>query len=245
VNQHRTYRNQVRKDTLVGFQVVVKETDLFVHANRPLVNMTRELVIQCRRDIEAYIRRFPEFAQTLAPWRIDGPEPLIIREMAEASAAVGIGPMGAVAGAVAEFVGRALLSQTEEVVVENGGDIFLKKNSPSIIGIFAGKSPFSLKIGLQILRKEEPVAVCTSSGTVGHSLSMGTADAVCVVSNAGALADAAATAIGNRVTSAKEIQAAINFGKSIPDIRGIVVIVADKIGLWGELALVPLAEKRP
>ena len=242
--QDRIYRNLVNRKDLVSFRVAVKETDLFVHAEKLLEDITRELTLEYRGHIEAYIQHYPRFATTLTPWQIQGPAPLIVRDMASAGEKSGVGPMAAVAGAIAEFVGTDLLNHTEEVVVENGGDIFIKTHEPVTVGIYAGNSPLSLRVGLTVDSGSHPVAVCTSSGTVGHSLSMGKADAVCIVSASCTLSDAAATSIGNQVISERDIQKAIDFGTTIEGVSGIVVIVGDQIGLWGEVSLVPLQGKK-
>ena len=239
-SQKRSYRHLVLNDHLVDFRVTVKETDLFVQALKPLEDMTRELILENRGYIENYIKRYPEFARTLKPWRVQGPEPSIINEMANAGEKAGVGPMAAVAGAIAEHVGSGLLKHSDEVVVENGGDVFLKLDNPVAIGIFAGASPLSLRLGIRVESREKPISICTSSGTIGHSLSMGTADAVCVTSDSCSLADAAATSIGNRVLSRTHIQTAIDFGKHIEGVGGIVVIIGDNVGIWGDLEVVPL-----
>jgi ApbE superfamily uncharacterized protein (UPF0280 family) len=238
--QERSYRNLVLKDHLVDFRVTVKETDLFLQALIPLEDITRELILENRGYIENYIKRYPEFARTLKPWRVQGPEARIINEMALAGEKSGVGPMAAVAGAIAEHVGSGLLKHSDEVVVENGGDVFLRLDNPVTIGIFAGESPLSLRMGICVESMKKPISICTSSGTVGHSLSMGKADAVCVLSDSCSLADAAATSIGNRVTSKTHIQPAIDFGKHIEGVRGIVVIIGDDVGIWGGLEVVPL-----
>jgi ApbE superfamily uncharacterized protein (UPF0280 family) len=160
--------------------------------------------------------------------------------MTAAGAAAGVGPMAAVAGAIAEAVGRGLLAHSNEVVVENGGDIFLQTDEPALAAVYAGTSPLSLKVGLRVGGGGRPCAVCTSSGTVGHSLSLGRADAATVVARSGALADAAATAVGNRVGSRRDLAAAIEFGRRIPGVEGIVVIAGDRIGAWGGLEIVSL-----
>ncbi|MEJ2657298.1 MAG: UPF0280 family protein [Desulfobacterales bacterium] len=239
-SRERSYRNLISKANLIAFRVTVKETDLFVQTLIPLEDITRELVLEKRGYIENYIKRNPEFVRTLAPWRVSGPEPAIIDDMAIAGEKAGVGPMAAVAGAIAEHVGIDLLKYSDEVVVENGGDVFLKLDDTVTVGIFAGRSPLSLRMGLRIEPMGKPISICTSSGTVGHSLSMGKADAVCVVSDSCSLADAAATAIGNRVKSKAYIQPAIDFGKHVEGVRGIVVIVEDGIGMWGDLDVVPL-----
>lgn len=245
--QKRDYRNLVHKEGLTSFRVVVKETDLLVHAAKPLDKITRELVLQYRGYIESYIERFPGFATTLMPWPINGPAPLMIQDMVTAGAKSDVGPMAAVAGVMAEYVGTALMAHPDgsnEVIVENGGDLFIKLKGPFTVGIYAGNSPLSMNIGLRIDSGNKPVSICTSSGTIGHSLSLGKADAVSVISESCALADAAATSIGNRVKSKSDIKNAIDFGKRIKGVTGLVVIMGDKIGLWGEIELVPLNGKK-
>lgn len=148
--------------------------------------------------------------------------------------------MGAVAGAVAEYVGRDLLAYSEEVIIENGGDIFIRTTFPLTVAILAGGSPLSGKLGVRIDSPESPVGVCTSSGTVGHSLSLGRADAAVVISASAALADAAATAIGNRVSDKADIASATHLGENIDGVLGVAVILDDKMGAWGQVELVRL-----
>jgi uncharacterized protein len=238
--QERYYRNLIKSSHLVFFKAVVKETDLAIYAKKPLEKIARELILKHRGYLEAYIDRYPEFATTLLPWPLLEPAPKIVRDMAWAGRQAGVGPMAAVAGAVAEHVGTDLLAQSSEVIVENGGDVFIKTNAPSIVGIFAGKSPFNLHIGLRVYSENEPISVCTSSGTVGHSKSMGKADAVCVISRSCCLADALATAIGNLVSMESDIPKGIEFGKQVPGAKGIVVILGKKIGAWGDIEIVSI-----
>ena len=234
------YRSFVNHDELVSFRVVVKETDVFIQARTDLSGHARELILECRGHLESYIEQYPDVAKTLVPWEETGPAPEIVREMVRAGRAAGVGPMAAVAGAVAEIVGRGLLKYSDHVVVENGGDIFYRLDGKITAGIFAGLSPLSMKVGIAIDGRDNPVSLCTSSGTVGHSKSFGRADAVCVVADACALADAAATSIANRILSKSDIGDAIEFGRSIRGIRGIVGIKDDGIGVWGDIEVVPL-----
>jgi len=239
----RTYRNLVSTGKLATFQVVVKETDLLVHADKKLNDETRELVLEQRSYVEAYIKAHPDFATALTPWQLDGPAPTIVADMVKAGKNAGVGPMAAIAGAVAEHTGLGLLKSTEEVIVENGGDVFIKTATPLTVGIFAGQSPLSLRVGIRISGGPRAMGVCTSSGTVGHSLSLGKADAVCVLAESCAIADAAATAIGNLVRSITDIEFAVTQGKCIETIRGIIIIVGEKIGIWGDLEVVALKGK--
>ena len=233
----------VNTEKLLAFRVVVKETDLLVHAKKKLEYETRELVLEHRGYVEAYIKMYPDFAAVLNPWRLDGPVPAVVADMVKAGENAGVGPMAAIAGALAEHVGLGLLKFTDHVIVENGGDVFIKTDTPLTVGIFAGRSPLSLRIGIRVGGGPKPVAVCTSSGTVGHSLSFGKADAVCVVADSCSIADAAATSIGNQVPSASDIDSAIDMGRCIGNIRGIIIIVGEKIGMWGDLEVVLLTGK--
>jgi ApbE superfamily uncharacterized protein (UPF0280 family) len=238
--QERTYRNLVKGDDLVKFEVIVKETDLLVQANRDLSKETREAVLKYRHQIETYIDSVPEFEKSLVPLQDDPYAPEIVQEMIRTSRLVRVGPMAAVAGAMAEWVSKDLLPLSREIIIENGGDIYLSVSREQIIGVFAGDSPFSLKLGIRIHPDETPLGVCTSSGTVGHSLSFGRADAACILSKSAALADAAATAIGNIVKEKKDIETAVEKVKEIAGILGILIIVGDKIGAWGNVRLVQL-----
>jgi hypothetical protein len=125
--------------------------------------------------------------------------------------------------------------------VENGGDIFLSLRRPRTVAIFAGASSVSERIGLALKPEQTPVGVCTSSRTVGPSLSFGCADAATIVASPAALADAAATALGNAVKGSETVQQALDLVAAIPGVRGAVVILGDQIGAWGEIELVPLS----
>ncbi|MCP4613862.1 MAG: UPF0280 family protein, partial [Planctomycetes bacterium] len=145
-----------------------------------------------------------------------------------------------VAGAIAEKVGKYLLAYSPEIIVENGGDIFLKTTEKRLVGIYAGDSPLTGKIALEINSDETPMGICTSSGTVGHSLSFGNADAVIVISPSTPLADAAATAIGNIIHEVTHINSGIEFAQGIDGLKGIVIIKDDTMGIWGEVKIVPI-----
>ena len=238
--QPRTYRTRMSREGLVGFRVAVKETDLMILAQRDLSVEGRGLIIQERQHLETYIQHHPEFLTTLTPWPPDPYAPPLVREMIQAATPAGVGPMAAVAGAIAARVGQALLAFTDEIIVENGGDIFMHLHRPATVSLFAGRSPLSHKVGLQIHPEPETWGVCTSSGTVGHSLSLGQADAACVVAHDTALADACATALGNRVSSAAGIQEALNWLTGLPGLTGALVVVGEHMGAWGQIELVPL-----
>jgi len=240
VYEERTYRNYVRADNLVKFEVIEKETDLLILADKDLTDKASAAVAQYRRELEKYIASDPQFEKTFSPYRIRYDAPPIARAMAAAARRAKVGPMAAVAGAMAEFVGRDLLAYSQEVIVENGGDIFLKIKQPRKVGIYAGRSPFSEKIAIEVDPRPKSFSVCTSSGTVGHSFSFGKADAVVIIAADAALADAAATAVGNVVKEITDIESGLNAAGKIKGLDGVLIIKDDQLGALGKIKLVAL-----
>ncbi|MFA6548499.1 MAG: UPF0280 family protein [Candidatus Margulisiibacteriota bacterium] len=238
--EERTYRNYVKAENLVKFEIIEKETDLLILAESNLYEKALEATIKYRTDIEKQIALNPQFATSFAPLRPSLKAPPIIKDMCSATRKVGVGPMAAVAGAVAEFVGRDLLPFTGEIIVENGGDIFMKINQTRTVGIFAGSSPFSEKVGLEIEPRARPFSVCCSSGTVGPSFSFGKADAVIIIASNASLADAAATVVGNAVKEVSDIEQGLNVAKKIRGLDGVLIIKGDQMGALGKIKLVPL-----
>jgi uncharacterized protein len=148
--EQRTYRHKIKGSGLVSFTAKVKETDLFILAQRELKTETLNLIEEYRRPLEEYIRSHPLFLHSLVPLPVGKDAPGIVMLMAQAGQQAGVGPMAAVAGAMAELIGKKLLDYSPEVIVENGGDIFMKISRRRRIGIFAGDSPFTDKLALEI-----------------------------------------------------------------------------------------------
>jgi len=236
--QPRFYRDRIVAPGLVRFSVAVQETDLFILATTSLVDQARDSILRYRYHLEEYIRRHPHFLNSFSPLPGDPVAPPIIREMLRAAETAGVGPMAAVAGAFAETVGRDLLRFSGEIVVENGGDIYLAAAREITIGIHAGDSPISQRLALRIRCDETPVGICTSSGTVGHSFSFGRADAVTIIAASAFLADAAATAVANCVNRPADIHRGLERARSIDGVLGAVIIISDQMGAWGAVELV-------
>ena len=183
-----------------------------------------------RSAVERYIGVHPAFRTALEPIALASGAPPIVAEMHAASLATGVGPMAAVAGAIAEY--GVITSVESEVIVENGGDIFLRCVSDVIVAI-EGRSIH--EIAFRITPESSPIAVCSSSSRMGHSLSFGDCDLAVVVSGNGALADAAATMVCNAVSNEADIEGAVSRAARIPGIRGALVIRDGKIGMAGRL----------
>ncbi|MFN3567819.1 MAG: UPF0280 family protein [Caldimicrobium sp.] len=229
------YRTQV-KSLLKSFRVVYKQTDLLVLAEKELVEETLSLVIDIRRPLEMYILKNPIFLKSLEPLPMDSEAPEVVKKMLYAGEVAGVGPMAAVAGAIAEAVGRALLQKnfTHEVVVENGGDIFLHLKREARVLIYAGESVFSGKLALIIPKELQPCGVCTSSGKIGHSLSLGKAEAITVVHRDTAVADALATSFGNLLRESNDFKKVISKAEKIKDLYGVFVVINDKFFAYSE-----------
>jgi len=241
----RAYRVLPDPGDLVSSFVKIKDTDLHILADREVSALAQSLALQYRMQIERYIQQNPDFGRALSPLSPDALAPPIVKEMLAAGKSADVGPMAAVAGVIAEYVGRGLLqSGCREVMVENGGDIYIDRSKDCTVAIFAGESPLSLRTGLKLSVQTMPIAVCTSSGTVGHSLSFGLADSVTVIARSTALADAAATGLGNEVGRGSGgdggIKRALEASRTISGVLGVVVICGEKIGAVGDVELVNL-----
>ena len=231
---HRFYRKIAKPKRLVSFSVKVSQTDLWISAERDLKKEAEFFVLNARNQVEAYIERHPEFLSTLLPWPEDPIAPPVVKEMIKAGRNAGIGPMSAVAGAIAEYVGRKLLRFSSEVIVENGGDVFLSLNRAVTVGVFFGKD---CQIGINVKEDMMPAGICSSSGKIGHSLSFGNADLVTVFSRSASIADSAATAIANRISKIGDIRELNKWGTQIKGIFGIVAVVNGNISFWGNLEI--------
>jgi ApbE superfamily uncharacterized protein (UPF0280 family) len=237
--QERTYRSLIAVDDLVSSRVWVGQSDLFILANQDVTEPGRGFLLEVRNDLESYIRRDPSFLTSRVAHSPLHNAPWIVMRMAEVSAYYNIGPMAAVAGAVADCVGQQLMQSQTDVIIENGGDIFVDTRKPIVFTLYAGEnSPFSGKLKFKPKLSGSSFGVCTSSGTVGHSYSQGRADAVCVVSQTASQADAAATAMGNKVKRTKDIGLVIQEASNNHNILGIIVALEDKLGIWGQVEII-------
>jgi uncharacterized protein len=235
--QPRTYRNWVKNKDLVTFNVIAEETDCYISATTNLSSKARKSILKYRAILKKYISTHPLFLTTLEPFTVEPDAPLIVKAMAKAGSKASVGPMAAVAGAIAHFVGEELARFSTEVIIENGGDIYISSLKDRTIGIYAGSSPLSGKISLEIAGKDTPLGISTSSGTVGHSLSFGKADAVVILADTAVLSDAVATAVGNMILTAADIPKGIERAQSIQGVKGIIIIKDEDMGVWGNVKL--------
>jgi hypothetical protein len=238
-SERNTYRSLIAPE-LAHWQTQHKQTELFVCAEKRLENLALQAVMQLRAQLDAYIARHPAFAESFVPLAPEKNAPDVVCQMCIAAKAAAVGPMAAVAGAFAVHVGRALLAESQQVIVENGGDIFLKTDAQKTVAIYAGQSPLSMKMGIVADTRQAPLAICTSAGTVGPSVSFGHADAAVVVSRDACLADACATRLGNEIKTAADIERALALILNIEGVTGAVAVLGDVCGASGDIQLVTL-----
>lgn len=235
--QRRFYRDWVNAKDLHHTHIMARETDLQILTNKKLDRaFVEDKIRSLRWDIENYITRDSRFLSALKPIPVELTAPAIIQEMALQAKAADVGPMATVAGAIAQFLGKELLKKGyKDVIIENGGDIFIVTTKVRHIGIYAGRSKIWNKLKIKVSPKDSPLGVCTSSGTVGHSTSFGVADSAVIISKNCLLADAVATATANKVTSRKDMQAAIDFARKVKGITGAIVILKSNLLSWGSI----------
>ena len=234
--RERSYRSRFSNDERRWFCVKFLESDLWIGVDSGSYRASMEadtyaMLVDLRRQMDAYLLMDPQYKTALTPYDAGLEAPAILKEMSRVSHKTGIGPMSAVAGAVAKKVAEFL--GTKEVIVENGGDIYAQAASDMDISVFAGQSPLSEKIGLHIPAADFPLGICTSSGTVGPSLSMGRADAVMIVCKDVMLADSYATAMANRIKTVNDLQSVIDRISDLPDILGAIAVKDDRMAITG------------
>lgn len=236
----RIYRQQFNSKRFHFFQVFFRETDLWIGVdqdsyNPDMKNIAFKKVVSLRNVLDEFIRTNPDFRTSLLPLKPGNGAPPEAKEMALLASLAGVGPMAAVAGFFSQEVAAEIIRKfsPRELVIENGGDIFLQLYEDLTMSVYAGPSPLSEKIGVVIPATASLLGVCTSAGTVGPSLSFGKADAVMVACKSTALADAWATALGNRVKSATDIEPTLAYAEKYPEILSLVIICGGNVGIRG------------
>jgi len=218
------------------FKTEYKNSLIEIICDKDLKEKAQQELERLYKELERYLQEEPFISSSYEPLKAGGNSPDIARIMASASEKAGVGPMAAVAGTFSELLGRYLLKEgASEVIVENGGDIFLQLRNERLVGIYSGQSEFSSRIALRVNSDSTPLGICTSSASVGHSVSLGESDSVTVVAESCPLADAAATAIANEVKGPDGIQKGIEAAEKIEGIQGALIIKGKELGTWGIL----------
>jgi ApbE superfamily uncharacterized protein (UPF0280 family) len=193
-------------------------------------------IVRQRRILEEYIARHPSFQSALAPIELHADAPEVARRMAWAARRVGVGPMAAVAGAMAQIAAEsALAAGAREAIVDNGGDIYLKATEPVLVALGTGTTKLADRLAFSVQPDDTPLSICSSSGKMGHSMSLGWCDLATIVAKDAALADAAATQAGNLVKTVEDVDAALEKIMRIEGVDGVMLVKDDRVGLAGHL----------
>ncbi|MDW8056541.1 MAG: UPF0280 family protein [Elusimicrobiota bacterium] len=236
---YRTYVNETKD--VISYEIFYKETALLVRAPRNFSTKILRTLISLRKPLEKYIEKHKEFLTSLKPISPHKDAPQIVRVMCEVAQKTNTGPMSAVAGTIAELLGYEMLKWLKKqrlrkfLIIENGGDIFAYVDEPITVGIYAGEnSPFTGKVSIKINLLNQPLGICTSSGTVGHSLSFGKADACVIISNSASFSDALATATCNLVKTENDVKTAVEFAKNFDETLFVCIIKNRLISFWSK-----------
>ena len=232
--QKRFYRDYHKNTSLHSYNVIIEQSDLYIASTSKTVEQAKKSLKNARNTVEKYTAQHSEFYTSLEPINLSSDIP-IISWMLNAAKVCSVGPMAAVAGSVSRYVGESLLNFNDEAIVENGGDIFICSKTPRKILVYAGNSPVSMKMAMEIPKGIH--GICTSAGKVGPSLSFGKADAAIVLSKDCALSDAAATQLGNLISCESDLESAVKHIVSLPNIMGAMAVFNDKIAASGQIKL--------
>jgi ApbE superfamily uncharacterized protein (UPF0280 family) len=238
----RSYRGRCRPARgEIAFQVVVEQTDLWVVAESDLSRTVHALVNECRGLLSAYIAWHPDFLTSLQPVEVEPGAPEIVQAMARAGQACGVGPMAAVAGAIAQWVAQRCVEKSSNLLVENGGDLFLCSTRERVIGLLVDPTQ-NMGLGLRLTPPDFPCSLCSSSATIGHSLSLGRGNLLVTRSRDAALADAAATALNNLVAGPQDLGLVMDQARRLADkgLDGVFAQCGEEVGIWGKMELVSL-----
>lgn len=234
---HRGYRAGVRPaGGETTFQVVIEETDLQVVARRDLSREMAARVVELRAQVKTAMALNPAFGASLTPVAVPDTAPPMIRAMANAAAVCGVGPMAAVAGSIAQYAAEYFVSESPDILVENGGDLFLCSTRRRVAAILADPTG-GASLGVALPPEAFPCSLCASSATIGHSLSLGRGDLVVARSRDAALADAAATALCNLLRTPDDLSRVTDTAQSF-GLDGVFAQCAGKLAVWGDMELV-------
>jgi hypothetical protein len=231
------YRNNVQTREKYNWKIKYHYSDLLLSSDKNIVSLTKEPL----KEIYCYLHRcFKEdhaFLKSLSPVSIKPGYPEIIKKMCLLSAEFNVGPMAAVAGTVNEFLAEKMNQYCGSLIIENGGDLYLRSKKDRILGIYVKNKYFKDGISIRIKSENMPCGVCASSGTFGHSLSLGKCDLAVVLSKSAITADAAATAVANSISCKDDLLKSIEHFRNCRGIDGLLLIKEDQIGLWGNIEL--------
>jgi ApbE superfamily uncharacterized protein (UPF0280 family) len=232
------YRIRVARKAEFAWKVSYKYSDLFISSSRDISSFIPGKIIDFYSIIEKEIKENPDFEKSLVPLKSASCSNRLLAEMNEASRIFNVGPMAAVAGSLCEFISRDIQKDTRYLIIENGGDVFVKSNKDIVLSVFLKNNYFRNGLKLKIDKKLLPCGIASSSGTFGHSLSLGRCDIALVVARNAVIADAAATAFANSVKSKTDLEEAVNRMKDREGIFGLLAVKEEMLAIYGQISLI-------
>ena len=226
-------------------KVEIEETAATIAAARDYIEPAVTAIKAARAEIERKIRRDDFFLTTLEPYSPGDDDGRVIHRMCEASNMAGVGPMATVAGTIAQEAMEAMASEgCTHGWVDNGGDIALLLESAGTVEIFSEPDSRSA-CALELEPTDTIIGICTSSGRLGHSISLGNSDAAVAIADNAILADALATAIGNRVAGADSLKTCFDPFKEIKGFIAGLAMIDGSVSIHGRLPRLVEIDHRP
>ncbi len=238
-NKFQAYRKAVTVQGYFKWLVNYRHSDILISCDKEdITDKIRSPLKEVYSELDNFIKQNPVFLKSLSPIAPESFYPETISKMCRISVKFNVGPMAAVAGAVNDFLAKNLLKHCSSLIIENGGDLFVKSARDVTVNLYLKNSYFKNSISIKVKGEYTPCGICSSSGTFGHSYSMGRCDLATVIASSSLAADAAATSAANSVKNQDDIQPAIDYFRAFDDISGILLIKDKKIGMWGRFQLV-------
>ena len=231
------YRNNVKTREKYHWKITYQYSDMLLGSDKDIAGLIEEPLKEIYCCLHSCFKEDPAFLKSLSPVSIKPGYPEIIKKMCLLSAGFNVGPMAAVAGTVNEFLAEKINKYCGSLIIENGGDLYLRSKKDRVLVIYVKNKYFKDFISIRIKSESMPCGVCASSGTFGHSLSLGKCDLAVVMSKSAITADAAATAVANSISCKDDILKSIEHFRNCRGIDGLLLIKEDKIGLWGNIEL--------
>lgn len=226
-------------------KVEIEETAATIAADRDYIEPAVTAIKSARAEIERKIRRDDFFLTTLEPYVPNDDDGRVIRRMCEASSIAGVGPMATVAGTIAQEAMEAMISEgCAHGWVDNGGDIALLLESAGTVEIFSNPDSRSA-YALEIEPTDTVIGICTSSGRLGHSISFGNSDAALAIADDAVLADALATAIGNRVAEVDSLKTCFDPFNRVEGFIAGLAMIDGSVSIHGRLPRLVEIDHRP
>ncbi|MFP4456478.1 MAG: UPF0280 family protein [Clostridia bacterium] len=227
----------MRANNLNKYHISLDESDLIIFTKKIDVQKVRKYLQKCRQEIIDAIKLNNDFLTSFEPIRMDNKFSKIAKDMISATNHYEVGPMAAVAGAVALYLGRYIKKANQEVIIENGGDLYIYTTSKRFINLYTEDNIYKDRLNIEINPTGTELSICTSSRKLGHSQSLGNSDAVVIKADNAIYADAGATAYANKVKTKIDIERVLLEAKEDKYIKGIIIIIDGYLGAWGDIKL--------